>query len=969
MKRATGPTIVVGIGLAKGGTQALAKVLADLPEELGLVFICHPITAAEEATPQSLAKSAAGLPRSRVIAVKGRIEIQPNRIYLTPAGSRTRFENDNLIVRARSGKTAGSVSLDEFYLGLATTFGNRAVGVILGDAQTAGVVGLGHIKSEGGITFCQDDRAKSISGEQDPPLSEDAPVDFLLTPEQIAQQLKRIAAHPHLSRGTRAPQPTLALTDQEAQLNRVFALLRALSGVDFAHYKHSTLKRRILRRMVLRRIPELQDYVGYLQQNPSEVDLLFQDLLINVTSFFRDPSVFQALNKRVFPRIVKQNGRNGTMRVWVPGCSTGEEVYSLAIALFEFLGKSAHTRSIQLFATDISEAALAKARMGIYPESIVSAVSAERLRRYFQKTEGGYQIAKFIRDCCVFARQNLVEDPPFSKLDLISCRNVLIYLGPILQKKVIPIFHYGLKEGGHLMLGTSETIGTFSNLFALVDKKNKVYLRREAHSRPDMSVVGRMVTTSVPETRRSKPLEEEMGSVDLDRHVNRLLLFEYSPPGVLVNSRMEVLQFRGQTAPFLHHPPGEASLNLLKLVRPELLVDLRTAIIAAERSEQAVRKTGISIEDVKGKEVSIHVMPFVAEGAEKFYLVLFETVEPSTPANGSAAKEEATKGGRSGRELARLKEEIRLTKESLQAIIEEQEATNEELKSANEEIQSSNEELQSTNEELETAKEELQSTNEELTTLNEELQTRNLELSQLNNDLNNLLSSVSVPILMLGNDLTVRRFTPMAERFFNLIQTDIGRRITDINPNVAIKELDRMVMEVIDTLRTQEQEIQDRDGRWYSLRVRPYRTMDNLIDGAVLLLVDIDETKRALMEFMALTSQPVITLHGDLRVQSANEAFYQTFNLRREEVEGVPIFSLADGGWNIPRLRSLLEAALPEKNRVQNFVIEHAFPRTWVKKVACSARRMHQQSKGTQLILLAFETFGSERPTAGTTLG
>jgi two-component system CheB/CheR fusion protein len=417
---------------------------------------------------------------------------------------------------------------------------------------------------------------------------------------------------------------------------------------------------------------------------------------------------------------------------------------------------------------------------------------------------------------------------------------------------------------------------------------------------------------------------------------------------------MEVLQFRGQTGPYLEHPPGEASLNLLRLIRPELLVEVRTGVSRATKTDMLFQKTGIEFSYMgKKRMVGLQVIPFKMGGStEKFYLLLFneQTLDPAEKTARAAVI--ATPDAR--REILRLREELASSKESLQAIIEEQEATNEELKSANEEIQSSNEELQSTNEELETAKEELQSTNEELTTLNEELQTRNNELTELNNDLGNLLSSVSMPILMLGNDLAIRRFTPLAERFFNLIPSDVGRRISDINPNIQISNLDKLVTEVIDSLKTQEHDVQDREGRYYSLRIRPYRTTDNKIDGAVILLVDVDEIKRGLTEFMTLVNQPLLILRGDLRVQQANEAFYDAFKTTPKDVENKLIYELHDRAWDFAGLKNLLEAALPEKNRIENYSIQVELPVLGRKSLIINARRLYQRGRGTQLTMLAF---------------
>ncbi|MFP5245995.1 MAG: CheR family methyltransferase, partial [Thermoanaerobaculia bacterium] len=478
---------------------------------------------------------------------------------------------------------------------------------------------------------------------------------------------------------------------------------------------------------------------------------LYADILIRVTSFFRNPEVFEALRHDVVPRLLAERGPDTPIRIWVPGCATGEEVYSLAISIFEAAGDANANPFVQVFGTDISEAALDIARMAVYPDTIAADVTRDRLRRFFTKVEGGYRIAKTIRDCCVFARQNVAKDPPFSKLDLVSCRNVMIYLGPALQRRVMSTFHYALVPNGYLLLGSSETVGSYGDLFAVADRKNKIYQKKTSRGRPH--VVFEPVNT--PRASVEKAMDEEVVSaVNVFREADRVVLSRYAPPAVLINEAMDIVQFRGRTSAFLEPPSGAASFNILKMARDGLLAELRAAIHAARKQESAVRREGVRM-DTDGKTilVNIEVLPFVTSARERFQLVAFELVPEAPPAGKNArgkGKEEPGDKAES-RTVTALKRELETTREYLQSIIEEQEAMNEELRSANEEIQSSNEELQSTNEELETAKEELQSSNEELTTLNEELENRNQELAEANNDLVNLLSSVELPIVMLGN--------------------------------------------------------------------------------------------------------------------------------------------------------------------------------------------------------------------------
>lgn len=707
--------------------------------------------------------------------------------------------------------------------------------------------------------------------------------------------------------------------------------------------------------MLLRRMANARAYLNYVHENPTELDHLFQEILINVTEFFRDPQVFQTLKRRIFPKLLKDRPPGTSIRIWVPGCSTGEEVYSLAICLHECLGRNASNKSIQIFGTDISESMVTRARQGIYTRSAVAKVTPERLRRYFQRVDSGFQIAKFIRDMCVFAKQNVVEDPPFSKLDLISCRNLLIYFGPTLQRKVLPVFHYSLRRGGYLLLGVSESIGTHAHLFTLMDKRNKIYSRNETYDRAEMEFRPSEQSERSGESPINPPMRGKAAvpKSDLQKQADDLVLARYMPPGIIVNSRMEVVHFRGKTGPYLDPTPGSASCSLIKIIRSELAMDLRTAFTQSMRTNVPVRKEGIRIRyNGHFRDVNIEVVPLARNtgDSERLFLVLFFDVHFGETAKiGKAGK----RGPHSSeRDLLKLRDELSQTKDSLQTIIEEQEATNEELRSANEEIQSTNEELQSTNEELETAKEELQSTNEELTTLNEELQNRNSELGQVNNDLNNLIASFAMPILILGTDFTLRRFTPMAQKLFNLIPADVGRRITDINPNLRLPQLDKIAAEVIESLNVKEINATDEEGKTYSVRVRPYRTAENTIEGVVVVAVDTGDPWRDVADIAEMVSEPLLLLTSELRISKANDVFYRTFQVNNVETEGRLIYELGNGQWNIPALRTALLSVLPEQGSVTDFRVAHEFPQIGKKEFLLSARQL---TKNTNYIAVTFK--------------
>jgi two-component system CheB/CheR fusion protein len=596
--------------------------------------------------------------------------------------------------------------------------------------------------------------------------------------------------------------------------------------------------------MALGRVDTLKEYLRFLQQTPKELAALHHDILINVTSFFRDPDAFEALKDIVYPAMLQGRQTSDTLRVWVPGCSTGEEAYSHAISLIEYVNQVRADVSLQIFGTDLSEEAIRTARAGIYKEAIAADLSPARLRRFFSKVERGYQISKTVRDMCVFATQNVFSDPPFSHMDLVSCRNVLIYMSPILQKRVVPIFHYALKPTGFLMVGNTEGIvGAGAELFEPADKRHKIY-RKTPVSSPVAFGIPRehfehRIPTSVNHANVGGELEPARTPIELQREADRLLLNRYVPAAVVINDRFEIVQIRGRANRYLELPSGKATLNLLKMAKSGLLFELQTALEQARSGSSTVRKENVQFETNGGFEsVTLEVMPFHAPlQSQQTFVVTFEEV----PAVSSVplpppAKPESTDA--KDRQIAQLKQELGATKEYLQSIIEALEASNEELQSANEEIQSGNEELQSTNEELQTSKEELESANEELNTVNEEMQHRNVELTQVNNDLQNLLASVNIPIVMLDAGLSIRRMTPQVQDVLGITTADVGRPIRHIRFKAKVNDLERRMLDVIEDLQPAEVNVQDGQDQNYRLRITPYRTMDNRIEGVVLAFLD-----------------------------------------------------------------------------------------------------------------------------------
>ena len=959
------PFPIVSIGASAGGLEACTQFLERLPVDTGMAFVLvqHLAPQHESLLTELLARST----KMPVRQVKDGMAVEANHLYVIPPNTNMVIHRGILGLLPRQKVLGQHMPIDCFLRSLAEDQGHKAIGIILSGAASDGALGIEAIKAGGGITFAQEEASAKYPGMPRSAIATGY-VDFILPPDAMAKELASISRHPYVAMPAKPFETEEPAPAKDETLRHIFRLLRSASGVDFTHYKPSTLKRRIARRMAIHKLHALADYARYLKDHPPEAQALFQELLIMVTSFFREPETFAALATTVFPRLLQDRAANDPIRIWVPGCSTGEEVYSIAICLLEYLGDRAATIPINLFATDIGDAALEKARAGVYIENIALDVSPERLQRFFVKKEHGYQVSKAIRELCVFAKQNLIKDPPFSRLDLISCRNVLIYLGPVLQKKVMPIFHYALKPTGFLMLGTSETIGAFPDLFTLIDQKHKLYAKQAGRApvRVDFDTSYYESPDILPADRSHPPADEEIpNELEFQKEADRIALAKYAPVSVLINNRLEVVQFRGATSPYFEHPSGRANLNVLKMARPGLLGELRTLLDQARQDGAAVRKEGIQVKGPRGMStVTVRVNPIrVPPASLQYYLVCFEETTQAASRAKVQTRAPQTPDAQA-RRIMTLEQELEATKAYLQRTIEVQEATNEELKSANEEILSSNEELQSTNEELVTAKEELQSTNEELITVNEELQRRNLELSQSNNDFTNLLTSANLAVVMLGEDLRIRRFTPMAAKLLNLIGTDLGRPISDLKPNFDMSDLRPMVMEVIDTVTVKAREIRDHAGRWYEMRIYPYKTADRKIDGAVIAWLDVDALKSALdyaETVVRCVPEPLLVLDAGLRIKTANEAFCQAFHVVKEETNGRLIYDLGSGQWNIPALRRFLEEIIPQNTRLENFEVEHEFPHIGRRTMLLNARRMASQERGDSLIILAIRDISEQR--------
>ena len=960
---------VVGIGASAGGLDAFLQLFHGLPATTGMGFVViqHMDPSKESLLADILARSV----KLPIVAVKDGMPIRPDRIHVIPPNTNMGIANGRLSLFPRPLTQGPHLPVDFFFRSLAQDRKGQAIGIVLSGNGSDGTEGVRAIKAEGGITFAQDERSAKYPGM---PASATASgcVDFVLPPVGIAGEIARIARHPYVARRSEGLPRDRAMESEE-DIGRIFLLVRDATGVDFAQYKPPTTMRRILRRMALNKIDDLKSYAVHLREHPGELDALFQDFLINVTSFFRDPGAFETLKEKVFPRLLENRAPSDAVRVWVPACSTGEEAYSIALGLLEAMESGGATVPFQIFATDIHETAMEVARAGNYPEGISQDVSPARLRRFFVKTERGYQIAKSVRESCIFARQNLAKDPPFSRLDLISCRNALIYMKPPLQKKILSAFHYALKPGRFLVLGSSETVGDLTDLFGVIDRKSRVYGKKEVLARPpvDFGLPWHGHDASLARRRAGEIAPSLEG---IEKEADGIVLARYGPPGVVVNEQLDIVQFRGNTSSFLAPAPGTASLNLSKMSREGLLPDVRMAIRQARTKNSPVRKDGVVVaSNGSRKEFGLQVVPFRLPSMKDVHFLVL--LEEAPPAARESARSRSPKGEGLPKEreeyIVQLENDLSTTKEYLQTVSEEYEATNEELRSANEEIQSSNEELQSTNEELETAKEELQSTNEELITVNETLSSRNAELGQSNNDLANLLGSVSIPLVMVGRDLRIRHFTSDAGKVLSLIPTDIGRPIGDLRPSVPLHDLERKIRDVLETLSMTEEEVAGPGGRCHLVRIRPYRTEDHKIEGAVIALFDVTALKssqrlevnaRLARDIVETAREPLLVLDGTFKVRFGNRSFYRAFRTTPGETETRSLFEIGNGQWNIPRLRSRLEKVLPGKTAIRDLRVVRDLPGVGRRTMLLNARRTGGKVREQEMILLAIEEVGDRAP-------
>jgi two-component system CheB/CheR fusion protein len=832
---------IIALGASAGGLEAFEQFFTQMPPDSGMAFVL--VQHLDPTHKSILSDLVRRYTRMNVLEVEDGIAVRPDCAYVIPPNRDMAILNGNLHLIEPAAPRGRRLPIDYFFRSLAQDQQERAVAVVLSGTGTDGTLGAKAVKGEGGMVMVQDPESARYDGMPRSALNAGV-ADYVLPAEELPRQL---VAYMELAAGKRMKRSAPRQSVAEDELKKVFILVRGQTGHDFSQYKDATILRRIERRMTVNQIGELRFYVRYLQQNPVEVETLFKELLIGVTNFFRDPEAFQMLRSKVIPAIFNGRPRDRTVRVWVPGCATGEEAYSIVILIRDHMEAHRLEHDVQIFATDIDADSIETARQGVYPDSIAVDVPPPYLKRYFVHKDSTLQVEQSLREMMVFATQSITKDPPFSRLDLISCRNVLIYMGSDLQKRVLPLFHYALVPGGFLFLGHSESLGDSTDAFSVTDRKWKIFQSRTG-------AVATVPHTAFPLPHRELRVDSgpAAGAVLAGRRpsyrelMEKLLLRDHTPAAVLVDDNSNVLFIHGSTGDYLEPARGEANLNLLSMTRQGLRMELTTAIRRARNQKKDVRVEGLRVD--KGHDDSELVDLTVRAVTEPpalrgLMLILFE--HRAAPEPDGREKGRITVNATGNDRVRELEHELAATQVLLQTTVEELETSNEELTSTNEEMQSSNEELQSTNEELETSKEELQSVNEELMTVNIELETKVHELSHANNDMNNLLSATEIGTLFLDLDLNIKRFTPSITDVIKLIQSDVGRPLSDITSSFGGVDLSQLSAQVLENLAPYEGDVTTAEGRHYLMRILPYRTTRNVIDGVVVTFVDVSEQRRA----------------------------------------------------------------------------------------------------------------------------
>ena len=955
------PFRIIGIGASAGGLEAFEQFFRPFPDDSGMAFILISHLDPDHASllTEILQRSTA----MRVSEAKDQEQVVPNCVYVIPPNRDLTILNGMLHLSIPVAPRGQRMAIDIFMQSLAEDQGRAAVGIVLSGTGTDGTHGLNAILDAGGVSFVQEPTSAKYDGMPRSAINAGF-ASFTMPAEKMAARLLDHSGIPMLPTVKPVATSVVAVTALTAgSIARILQLLQNGTGHDFSLYKVNTIFRRIQRRMIMHNIHDIEVYARYLREHPNEVQTLFKELLINVTRFFRDAETFVILKKEILAPLLSEVPDRYTLRVWVAGCATGEEAYSIAILLRELMNESGRECKVQLYSTDLDDEAIAVARAGLYAQSIADDVGPERIQRFFIKEEFGYRIKKEIREMVVFAVHNILKDPPFTKLDLLSCRNVMIYLEPELQNRLIPSFHYALKPNGTLLLSPSEGVGAHTELFTPLNRKWKLY-RSVPSSTPTRLVQARDLSWTA-DIRRKTPEDiiKKTKETNFAELTKRVLLQTFAPASVITDVKGDILYVHGDTGKYLRPAPGQASLNVIEMARDGLQPELRVAIYAAANLGTSTLNQELTL---KGSEtlqlMSVSVRPLSEPNTKQdLLLVSFKDVAPPTPTESGDDDAHPASTGEL-RQIEELQRELTYTKESLHSTIEEQQNFNEELKCVNEEMQSTNEELQSTNEELETSKEELQSVNEELVTVNAELEAKIEQLADMQNDMKNLLENIHVGTIFLDQHMHVRRFTRDAVRIYRLAPSDMGRALGDIKSELRGEDLLSEAQVVLDTLIPLEREVSTVNGDWYLARIQPYRTLDNVIDGVVLTFTDITEHIKAMeaREAQQLAEgiintvrEPLLVLDTSFRIISASHSFYREFKVQPQDTVGRLIYEVGNRQWDIPALRQLLESVRQHNQTFEDYPVEQDFPIIGRRKMLLNARRIVSKTGESNLILLA----------------
>jgi two-component system CheB/CheR fusion protein len=927
---------VVALGASAGGLEAFTQFLTALTHESGIAYVL--VQHLDPSHPSSLVELLNRVSPIPIVEATEGMPVKPNHAYIIPPGKSLSIHNRTLSVVGDQEHPGITHSINHFFHSLAEDVKERAVGIILSGTGSDGSDGARTIKANDGLVIVQDPVTAKYDGMPKSAI-EAGVADYILPPAAMASQLKDYLDQSFYKR-ERIRQ---ALKKDDVNMKSIFSLVKMRTGRDFSGYKISTITRRIEHQMAVNSIETLGNYLKFLRENPNEIEALMKNFLIQVTSFFRDKEAFESLKQKI-GLMLKDKPEGTQLRAWVPGCSTGEEAYSIAIIIMECIQESGRRFDVQVFGTDLDAEAIAIARAGLYPTAIAKDVDPKRLDAFFNQAGSSYQIKKNIRENVIFAVHDVVTDPPYSRVDVISMRNLLIYFDSELQKKVLPMLHYALNEKGILFLGTSETIGEFTDLFANLDAKWRIYQSLGKKKTSFVNFSNQLGLQDVSVVTLSKAKTQSSPKSEPFK------LLEALPPSVLVDYNHQVLYAHGDTSKYLRISEGKPSSSLVNMVKPELESGLATLLHEASQGQKEVVSDNLQVEYNGGKQhVKITVRPLST--LEGDLIITFEDLP--RPKRHKIKGEPVIEA-----KQMELEKDLQRTRDTLRGTIEELKSTNEELRSANEEYMSTNEELKSANEELETSREELQSVNEELTTLNSESQRKNEDLTTINNDMLNLLNATGVATVFLDEKLRIRRFTPSATKLFKFIDSDIGRPVEDISSPLKDNILVQASRSVLDNLIPVEQEVQTTDGKWYSLRILPYRTLENVIEGVVVSFVDITQVKVGSIYTESIIDtmrEPMLVLDEHLKVVSANKGFYRAFKVTMEDTQGQLIYAIGNHQWDIPQLRELLKSIIEKNSVFDGYKVEHDFPGIGQREMLLNARRVVGGTDLKPRILLAME--------------